>query len=141
VTLKVTGLLRHHAGNAKDKRNKAGNRAIDPASSPEFRHLPPHAAPRFFAASRNSYSFSERKALGAFASLPLGRMLVRSEALAQGMPAPLRFIGVYHANGVAESEKPTGPCTPTAPLHTFEIPPSDSCVTRTRPWGTSRRPQ
>jgi hypothetical protein len=44
-----------------DKRNKAGNRALDPASRPEFGHLPPHAAPRFFAASRNSYSFSERR--------------------------------------------------------------------------------
>jgi hypothetical protein len=41
------------------------------------------------------------KALGAFASLPLGRMLVRSEAQAQGMPAPLRFIGVYHPHGIS----------------------------------------
>jgi hypothetical protein len=44
-----------------DKRNKAGNRALDPASSPEFCLLPHHAAPRFLAASRNSCSFSVRR--------------------------------------------------------------------------------
>lgn len=40
------------------------------------------------------------KALGAFASLPVGRMLSQSIAHAQGMP-PLKFIGVYHPHGVS----------------------------------------
>lgn len=41
------------------------------------------------------------KALGAFASMPVGRLLYRSIAMAQGMPAPLKFIGVYHPHGIS----------------------------------------
>ena len=41
------------------------------------------------------------KALGAFASLPIGKMLASSVAQAQGMPPPLKFIGVYHPHGIA----------------------------------------
>jgi Protein of unknown function (DUF1552) len=42
------------------------------------------------------------KAVGAFASLPLGQFLFRSIAQAQGMSAPpLKFIGVYHPHGIA----------------------------------------
>lgn len=41
------------------------------------------------------------KALGAFASWPVGRMLTRSVAQAQGMPPPLKFIGVYHPHGIS----------------------------------------
>lgn len=41
------------------------------------------------------------KALGVFASVPLGRWLESSIASAQGAPTPLSFIGVYHAHGVA----------------------------------------
>ena len=40
------------------------------------------------------------KALGAFAALPIGRMLSNSIAMAQGMPA-LKFIGVYHPHGIS----------------------------------------
>lgn len=43
------------------------------------------------------------KALGVFATVPLGRWLSSSMALAQGMPAPLKFIGVYHPHGVSDS--------------------------------------
>lgn len=41
------------------------------------------------------------KALGAFASLPVGQMLHQSIAHAQGAPPPLCFIGVYHPHGVS----------------------------------------
>lgn len=41
------------------------------------------------------------KALGAFASLPVGQLLWRSEAWAQGM-APLKFIGFYHPHGISQ---------------------------------------
>lgn len=41
------------------------------------------------------------KALGAFTSLPVGQALFQSVARAQGMTAPLRFIGVYHPHGIA----------------------------------------
>ena len=41
------------------------------------------------------------KALGAFAALPVGRMLSGSIAQAQGMPLPLKFLGVYHPHGIA----------------------------------------
>jgi len=41
------------------------------------------------------------KALGAYASLPLGRLLESSMAQAQSVAPPLRFIGVYHPHGVA----------------------------------------
>ena len=75
-----------------DKRNKAGNRALDPASRPEFGHLPPHAAPRFFAASRNSYSFSERRV--GVRRLPGGEALEQAEVRPCGefwlCPAPAR---------------------------------------------------
>ncbi len=40
------------------------------------------------------------KALGGFAALPLGQLLERSIALAQGVPLPLKFIGVFHPHGV-----------------------------------------
>lgn len=42
------------------------------------------------------------KALGVFATLPLGRFLFRSLAQAQGQEPPLRFIGVYHPHGVSQ---------------------------------------
>jgi hypothetical protein len=41
------------------------------------------------------------KALGAFASLPVGKLLFQSIAQAQGMPSPLKFIGVYHPHGIS----------------------------------------
>jgi hypothetical protein len=42
------------------------------------------------------------KALGAFAALPIGNLLSRSIAQAQGMtPPPLKFIGLYHPHGIA----------------------------------------
>lgn len=41
------------------------------------------------------------KALGAMASLPVGRWLSNSVAYAQGMDPPQRFIGVYHPHGIA----------------------------------------
>lgn len=42
------------------------------------------------------------KAVGVFAALPLGRLLFRSLAQAQGQEPPLRFIGVYHPHGIAQ---------------------------------------
>ncbi len=41
------------------------------------------------------------KALGGFASLPVGQMLRGSIARAQGMAPPLCFVGVYHPHGVS----------------------------------------
>ena len=41
------------------------------------------------------------KALGGFAALPVGQMLGASIAHAQGMPAPLCFIGAYFPHGVS----------------------------------------
>lgn len=41
------------------------------------------------------------KALGAFASMPVGKLVFRSIAMAQGLPTPLKFIGVYHPHGVS----------------------------------------
>lgn len=41
------------------------------------------------------------KALGAFATLPVGKLLSASIAQAQGMPAALKFIGVYHPHGIS----------------------------------------
>ena len=41
------------------------------------------------------------KALGAFAGLPLGKLLQSSIARAQGMPLPLKLIGVFHKHGVS----------------------------------------
>jgi hypothetical protein len=41
------------------------------------------------------------KALGAFASLPLGRLLESSIAQAQTASTPLKFIGVYHPHGLS----------------------------------------
>ena len=41
------------------------------------------------------------KALGVFAALPVGKLLYRSIAQAQGVPPELRFIGVYHPHGIA----------------------------------------
>jgi hypothetical protein len=41
------------------------------------------------------------RALGGFAALPLGQLLERSIALAQGVPLPLKFIGVFHPHGVS----------------------------------------
>lgn len=41
------------------------------------------------------------KALGGFAALPLGQLVHRSIAEAQGMAQPQRFIGLYHPHGVA----------------------------------------
>lgn len=41
------------------------------------------------------------KALGVFATLPVGRLLWRSIAQAQGVTPALRFIGVYHPHGIA----------------------------------------
>lgn len=53
---------------------------------------------------KNSFQLPRRsilKALGAFASLPIGQLMYRSIAHAQGMPVPLKFIGVYHPHGVS----------------------------------------
>jgi hypothetical protein len=41
------------------------------------------------------------KALGAFATLPLGELLSRSIAHAQSAAPPLKFIGLYHPHGVS----------------------------------------
>ncbi|MFZ5443136.1 MAG: DUF1552 domain-containing protein [Myxococcota bacterium] len=41
------------------------------------------------------------KALGAFASLPVGQVLFQSVARAQGVTSPLKFVGVYFPHGVA----------------------------------------
>lgn len=41
------------------------------------------------------------KALGVFATLPIGKLLSSSIAQAQGMPPPLKFIGVYHPHGIS----------------------------------------
>jgi len=41
------------------------------------------------------------KALGTFATLPLGRMLMSSIARAEGAPLPLKFIGIYHPHGLS----------------------------------------
>jgi hypothetical protein len=41
------------------------------------------------------------KALGAFAALPVGQLLQRSIAYADGTPLPLKFIGLYHPHGVS----------------------------------------
>lgn len=43
------------------------------------------------------------KALGAFAALPLGRLLASSEARAQGVTPPLKFVGLYHPHGIASA--------------------------------------
>jgi hypothetical protein len=41
------------------------------------------------------------KALGSFSALPIGQLLFRSVAQAQGMMPPLKFVGLYHPHGVA----------------------------------------
>jgi hypothetical protein len=41
------------------------------------------------------------KALGVFATLPIGRLLHSSIAQADGASLPLKFIGVYHPHGVS----------------------------------------
>jgi hypothetical protein len=41
------------------------------------------------------------KALGAFAGLPIGRMLQSSIAHAAGSPLPLKFIGIFHPHGLS----------------------------------------
>jgi hypothetical protein len=41
------------------------------------------------------------KALGAFAALPIGELLHRSIAYAQGTPLPLKFVGIFHPHGVS----------------------------------------
>jgi hypothetical protein len=41
------------------------------------------------------------KALGVFATLPIGRLLSSSIAQADGLALPLKFVGVYHPHGLS----------------------------------------
>ena len=66
------------------------------------------------------------KALGAFASLPIGQLMYRSIAHAQGMPAPLKFIGVYHPHGVSAEHYAR---RPTDTNTVFDLNFADSALT------------
>ena len=44
---------------------------------------------------------SVMKALGVFATLPIGRLLSSSIAQADGAPLPLKFIGLFHPHGLS----------------------------------------